>query len=340
MTLEQEPRNPTNCDEGPVEREHRSLPQLRASLVLTVLNEQGSIRSLFEGIQRQTLPLDEIVIVDGGSTDQTLNLVRRFEVDVAADVTVIVAPGANISKGRNIGVDAASNELILVTDGGANLDQNWARHLVESLSTGADVACGFFTPQSGDSFPAILGALTVPILDEIDSIKFLPSSRSVGFTKRAWATVGGYPEWLDYCEDLIFDIALKDAGFNFAFVPDAQVAWNARSTVRGYFKQYFRYGRGDGKACLWPRRHAIRYCSYGAGLFLVRSGSQGRLLLIMLTAAYLHKFWKRALTRRSSLGVGGTTRAVLLAVALVPIGDLAKMSGFPIGVCWRWNRKC
>ena len=51
-----------------------------------------------------------------------------------------------------------------------------------------------------------------PTRDEVDPATFLPSSRSVAFRKAAWAAVGGYPEWLDYCEDLVFDLSLRERG--------------------------------------------------------------------------------------------------------------------------------
>ncbi|NOX60915.1 MAG: glycosyltransferase, partial [Chloroflexi bacterium] len=41
------------------------------SLIATVYNEGAAIRKLLDSIVAQTLPPDEIVIVDGGSTDDT-----------------------------------------------------------------------------------------------------------------------------------------------------------------------------------------------------------------------------------------------------------------------------
>ena len=55
-----------------------------------------------------------------------------------------------------------------------------------------------------------MGETVLPTVDEIKPDGFLPSSRSVAYTKTAWAAAGGYPEWIDYCEDLIFDLRLLD----------------------------------------------------------------------------------------------------------------------------------
>jgi len=76
----------------------------------------------------------------------------------------------------------------------------------------------------------------------------LPSSRSIAFKKSAWKKVGGYPENLNYCEDLVFDLKLKKAGLKFAFAPKAIVFWPQKKTLKGAVKQFFNYAVGDGMA--------------------------------------------------------------------------------------------
>ena len=55
--------------------------------------------------------------------------------------------------------------------------------------------------------------------------RFLPSSRSVAFRKSAWTAIGGYPAWLDYGEDIVFDLALQER-FNayVSFLLDGELA--------------------------------------------------------------------------------------------------------------------
>ena len=45
----------------------------KASLVITIRNEEKSIEGLLDSILNQTKQPDQIVIVDGGSTDGTIN---------------------------------------------------------------------------------------------------------------------------------------------------------------------------------------------------------------------------------------------------------------------------
>ena len=111
-------------------------------------------------------------------------------------------------------------------------------------------------------------------MSDVHPDRFLPSSRSVAFRRRAWSDAGGYPEWLDYSEDLVFDMALRDRGERFVWVPDANVYFRPRPRLAAFFRQYFLYARGDGKADLWRRRHAARYSAYLGGLALLWLGKR------------------------------------------------------------------
>src|SRR5438046_660918 len=130
-----------------------------------------------------------------------------------------------------------------------------------SIARLPEVVSGFFVPEPQSTFELAMGATVLPRVSEIDPERFLPSSRSIAFTKAAWQAVGGYPEWLDYCEDLVFDFALRRRGA-FAFAPAALVHFRPRGSLRSFFRQYYLYARGDGKAGLWPWRHAMRYATY------------------------------------------------------------------------------
>ncbi len=92
---------------------------MKVTLVFTVLNEAKSIRTLLDSIAAQTRLPDEIVVCDGGSHDDTANILRN---EPRLNIRVIEAQGANISRGRNIAIAAASHDLIACTDAGVRLD--------------------------------------------------------------------------------------------------------------------------------------------------------------------------------------------------------------------------
>lgn len=313
------------------------------SVIATVLNEAGNVAALIDSLAAQTRQPDEVVIVDGGSTDGTLERAR----DAAAGwlkLVLLPLPGANIPEGRNAAIARASGEVIAVTDAGVRLRADWLEQLLapfERRPGRVDVVSGFFEADPQNVFELAMGATVLPNREEINPVRFLPSSRSVAFTREAWKRVGGYPEWLDYCEDLVFDMALRDAGLVFAWAPGATVLFRPRGDMRAFWRQYYRYARGDGKAGLFPRRHLARYASYLAGaLLLLASLRRRRALLPLLLGAALHLRtpYERLAPRLGGLAPAQRAEAIAWVPVIRLVGDLAKMAGYPAGVLWRLRR--
>jgi len=254
-----------------------------------------------------------------------------------------VAPGSNISRGRNLAIKAATGPIIAVTDAGVVLAPGWLEALVGRISSGdVPIASGWFEPDPYTDFEVVMGATVLPTLEEVDPEKFLPSSRSVAFLKSAWEEVGGYPEWLDYGEDLVFDKALCAKYGPFPFANQAVVYFRPRGSLRSFSRQYYLYARGDGKANLWAVRHTIRYLVYLVGLPFIlrliwREKWPGWLLLFFGIGSYSRRPAKRLW--ESTWGWRPPSR--LRAFALIPIirfvGDVAKMLGYPVGLIWRWR---
>ena len=184
-----------------------------------------------------------------------------------------------------------------------------------------------------------MGATVLPQLDEIRPETFMPSSRSVAFRKEAWRAVGGYPEWLDYCEDLVFDFALRKLG-PFVFAPKAIAHFRPRGSLGAFFRQYYQYARGDGKADLFRRRHAIRYLTYLVAVPVI--ALLGALLspwwwtlYLVGAAAYTRTPYRRLATMWGPLSTVEKIQAAWLVPVIRVAGDIAKMMGYPVGVVWR-----
>ncbi|HEX5504479.1 MAG TPA: glycosyltransferase [Thermomicrobiales bacterium] len=312
------------------------------SLVVTVRDEAATIDALCASIAAQTRPPDEVVVVDGGSTDDTLARLAAWRERLP--LRVLVCPGANISAGRNAGIRAARHDTIAVTDAGVRLAPGWLAALLAPLGAdgaAVDVVAGFFRPDPRTPFETAMGATVLPALADIRPATFLPSSRSVAFRRAAWADVGGYPEWLDYCEDVVFDLRLRAAGRRFAFAPAAVAHFRPRGSWRAFWLQYYRYARGDGKANLFARRHAIRYGVY-AGLtwFAARGRRRPWLWPLALGAgmAYIRRPYARLAPWLPTLTPRDRAAALLAVPAIRLVGDLAKLAGYPAGLIWRARR--
>lgn len=324
------------------------------SLLLTVKNEAASLSTLLSSIKRQTRLPNELVIIDGGSDDGTYESLLAFARDQAnrkdgSHILVDQLTGANISQGRNAAVARARGSILAITDAGVELPEDWLENITAPLMKGRewDVVSGFFHAMPQNAFELALSAVTLPLAHEIDPQRFLPSSRSIALRRTAWERVSGYPEWLDYGEDLILDLRLRAEGARFLFLPAASVGYRPRKNLTEYGWQYYRYARGDGKANLWAKRHAVRYAVYLLLTpTLIYLGFMLHvaffLLLVMGAMIYLGPLYRRlpVLAKRTSgMRFWDHFIAWFWVAPLRVFGDLAKMLGYPVGCLWRLRHR-
>lgn len=317
---------------------------MQVSLIATVLNEGESIRRLMDSIVAQTRQPDEIVICDGGSTDTTVEVLESYADRLP--LRVIVRPGANISEGRNTAIAAATHDVIASTDAGVRLDPCWLEHLVAPLEADptVQVAAGFFLPDTRTPFEVAMGATVLPELADIDPERFMPSSRSVAYRRGAVERVGGYPEWLDFCEDLVLDFRLSACCGPFAFAPGAIAYFRPRTSLRAFWKQYYQYARGDGKANLFLKRHLIRYATYlvAAPLLLALAIARSPWWLLGFVAGGAAMFrtpYRRLLNQWGGLEPAEKMQAASWVPVIRVVGDVAKMAGYPVGLLWRRHHR-
>lgn len=303
---------------------------MRVALVLTVLNEVDTIGELLSTIDGQTRQPDEVVVVDGGSRDGTVEALRAWA-SATPGRTVLVVPGANISAGRNAAVAATTADVLAVTDAGCRLEPRWLEHLTRALSDPAvDVAMGFYSPDARTTFEVLVSCLNLPDAEEVDGEAFLPSARSVAYRREVFDAVGGYPEWLAIGEDMHFDLAMVRAGFRRVFVPAALVHWRLRADVRSFLRQYYRYARGDGIAGMHATRHAARFGTYGLLVAALAGPPRTRPLAVVPLVGL--GWWLRPTLPRAQRRLGERWPVAVPAVPVLTLGmDAAKMAGYVAG---------
>ena len=312
---------------------------MRISLAITVFNEEANIRRLFASILEQTRIPDEVTVCDGGSTDNTVAIMSEYSDQIP--LTILIRPGVNISAGRNVAIRESSGDIIAVTDAGVRLGTNWIELITACFKQQNTChAAGFFCADAYTTFETAMGATVLPALKDIRPQTFLPSSRSVAFRKEAWEKVGGYPEWLDYSEDVGFDLKMIKCFGQFTFVPQALVQFQPRSTMQQFARQYYNYASGDGHAGLFLHIHFIRYFTYlvavPLGIYTALTVNPFIWLLgLIALIAYIRRPIARVRILWANLQTLDRIKAMLLIPTIRIVGDLAKMAGYPIGI---WKR--
>ncbi|MFC1627312.1 glycosyltransferase [Patescibacteria group bacterium] len=226
---------------------------MKTSFVTTVLNEEKSINDLLDSLFAQSKKPDEIIIVDAGSKDKTVDLIKKHQLPVK----LIQKPGLNRSQGRNLGIAKAQHTIIVISDAGCTLEKEWLQRITDPFkSHNVDSVAGFYQPQTNSVLSKSMAPFIAVMPDKFDDQKYLPSSRSIAFKKSAWQAVGKYPENLNYCEDLIFAKDLKQKT-NMITRSDALVFWQTPDNLKDFFQSIKNYALGDIQAKYKPHTKKI-----------------------------------------------------------------------------------
>jgi len=308
------------CSRGP-----EADPGVNVSLVTTFMNEEAGIEHFLDSIFSLSRLPDELVLVDGGSTDRTVLLVEKYTSSRARGIPVklIIDRNCNISAGRNRAVREAAHDVIAVTDAGSHLDKNWLKEIVRPFErdSGIDIVAGSYRVEATSVWERLSSSYLMPSPDLISRI--MPSGRSSCFRRKAWEDVGGYPEWLNHAEDSYFAIKLRETDHTFCFSPDALVRWKPRPDPLSFFKQYFLYAVGDERAGLYRSKYIRKILMYVLGAVLLARGLT--VPLFVLAGVYLvlmmGRYWAR-----------GKDRALVFFLPpVVIIHDIAQVAGYLYG---------
>ena len=307
------------------------------SVVVTVRDDRDELGLLLEALARQSQPPVEAVIVDGGSTDGTSELAARWRPDTFP-VRLIDAPGANISAGRNIGIEAAKHGLGGLHGRRLPPGRGLARGVRGAARRMPTCSPGSTSSPERTTFERALAVALYPqpveIGDESPFVARAGSASSASDTRRtapprarspsrrdAWRAAGGFPEHVYAGEDPAFSQAVVASGMRVELVPDAAVLWRPRPTWRGNARMYHSYARGSLATGAYFR-HLVRAVVWGAAPILAtRGGRPGRLALLAWWAAYLSLPVRRA--QRS--GMPPSTWWLLPLV--IAMKDLSQIAG-------------
>jgi glycosyltransferase involved in cell wall biosynthesis len=223
------------------------------SVAATVLNEVDDIDSLVESLMQQTLAPAEVIIVDGGSTDGTW---ERLEAAQSKHSTLVAirdescslqhSPGP-IARGRNIGIAAASSDVIACADAGCTYHPDWLANLTAPISKGVSkyaVGGSYIDPANATVWD-IASAPFFGVKLNPDAPTKSCTARSMAFRKDLWQRVGGFPETVFLGDDTVFDSKVRKL-VTPAFPERAKAAYQPRHTFRSAVRQMVSYSVTDG----------------------------------------------------------------------------------------------
>jgi len=312
---------------------------MKYTICLIIFNEGITIRQLINKLTIQNHGISEILIIDGGSQDKTVNIIKKLQRKYRF-IKLIINKNCTRSEGRNIAVNNAKNEIIVMTDAGCLPKKNWITNIVKPLSDSkVDVVAGFYEMVYKNKFQKA-ESFFLGVLPEDYSSGFLPSTRSIAFRKSIWKKIGGFSEDLDdTAEDTMFNYRLINNKANIKLVKNAVVEWGMPNNICEFFDKIFRYAKGDAKSKIWifPGKgitsHNIKtlfvILRYLTGLLLLILSINKTvspiviIFLIFIYIIYIYQKIYRAF---------GEIDTALLGIPLQFVADLGVISGFISGL--------
>lgn len=226
---------------------------MKISVVIPVRNEERTIGTLLDVLLAQSLPPDEIVITDGGSTDSTAVIIQEY-INRDAPVKLIRTTRALPGRGRNLAAARAQNEWLAFTDAGIKPIRDWLEQLAARADADptVDVVYGSYEPRVDTFFKECAAISYVSPPAEREGVLMRSQSIASALMRRvAWEAVGGFPEHLRSAEDLLFMQRVEQANLKIAYAPRALVQWQLQPNFRGTFKRFTIYARNNLRAGLW-----------------------------------------------------------------------------------------
>ncbi len=312
------------------------LGQDLVTVIIPARNEEASIGPALDSVSGQTYRHLQIVVVEGGSTDRTSEIIQAR---MAADprIEMLSNPRPHIPSSLNLALATARGSLLVRVDAHCTVGPTYVAQLVARLQEGdwggvGGRKDGVGVTAAGRAIAAVMASRFgvgnskyhyATAVEEVDHLPF--GAYPVDLVRK----LGGWDERLVANEDYELDYRVRQAGERLLLDPQIVIEWECRQSVPDLYRQYVRYGRGKADvAVLHPTSMKARHAAAPAlvawlglaGLVALRRPRRG----MAMASPYV-----AALTA-ASVRVGGRLDAGQDAVH-VPGAFLAMHVGWGLG---------
>lgn len=239
----------------------------RVSVIVCAYNADRTMDSCLAALEKVNYPNYEVIVVNDGSTDGTLEICERYSY-----IKLISQPNKGLSVARNVGLEAATGEIIAYTDSDCDVDPDWLTYLVATFqSTGLSVVGGpNFPPPEDALIPSCVavspGGPTHVLLSD-DTAEHIAGC-NMAFRREALEEIEGFdPQFRAAGDDVDVCWRLQDRGYTIGFSPAAIVWHFRRNTIKDYLKQQRGYGKAE---ALVYFKHPYRFNLLGQARWLGR----------------------------------------------------------------------
>jgi GT2 family glycosyltransferase len=228
----------------------------RISVVVCTFNGERTLRACLRDLLEVDYPNFEVIVVNDGSTDSTPEIASEY------DVRLISTDNMGLATARNIGLDAATGEIVAYLDDDARPDRDWLSYLALTFAREAYAGLGGpnLPPAKSTTMASCMaeapGGPTHVLVSDRDA-EHIPGC-NMAFRKSVLEEIGGFdPQFRVAGDDVDVCWRLQEAGHKLGFCPAALVWHEPRGSLRTYWRQQRGYGRAEAMLELkWPEKYS------------------------------------------------------------------------------------
>jgi glycosyltransferase involved in cell wall biosynthesis len=218
--------------------------QVFISVVIPVLNEEKVIGQCLSCLERQSVGAEkfEIIVVDNGSVDGTLEAARAFE--GSAKLTILQKTNCNISAMRNFGAAFAKGTFLAFLDADCFAPPQWLGRAVDRLRCAdGGVVGAFYTIPEDSSWVARAWYGDLPTMKS-GPVHYVPSG-SLFVSRSLFLKLSGFDETIETSEDFEFCQRVAKAGYRvLAFPALSTVHVGTPQTLSAFYRKQRWHGNG------------------------------------------------------------------------------------------------
>ena len=313
------------------------------SIIIPIYNRPEELDELLSTLLDQSFKDFEVVVVEDGSTNDCLHVVKKYDQQLSIHYYKKENGGQGFA--RNYGYERANGEFLIVFDSDCLIPSHYLQNVDDYLQVNEVDAFG--GPDAAhDSFTVTQKAINhvMTSLFTTGGIRgnkkhvgtYHPRSFNMGISRKVWEETNGYI--IPFMgEDMEFSTRILNSGFKTALITDAFVYHKRRTSLVKFFKQLKYFGRARinlsrfhsgqvGIIHLFPLLFTV-----GLVLSVALSSFDNPIRWLGLSAYGIYL---------GLIGLEGLVKTKSLSVALLaPITALLQLTGYGYGLVYEWQRK-